>query len=144
LIGFSATPGSLVSCTTFFSSTSPWAEKQAAAWQYLKFLDSPESLTTWAIGTGYLPIRKASAESSAMQQYWQQNPSFKVAYDQLANGPENAATAGPVIGAYQGVRDAVINMLEAILITKKDVATAVSTAVTTANAAIQAYNDKLG
>ena len=32
--------------------------KQAAAWQFLKFLDEPENMTTWAIGTGYIPIRK--------------------------------------------------------------------------------------
>ena len=40
-------------------------EKQAAAWQYLKFLDTPESQATWAVGTGYLPIVKKAAASSA-------------------------------------------------------------------------------
>ena len=41
-----------------------------------------------------------------MQAYWEANPSYKVAYDQLLNGPTNVATAGSVIGNYTGVRDA--------------------------------------
>ena len=41
-----------------------------------------------------------------MQQYWQQNPAYKVAYDQLLNGPTNVATSGSVIGNYTGARDA--------------------------------------
>ena len=39
-------------------------EKQAAAWQYLKFLDTPESQATWAVGTGYLPILKKAAAAA--------------------------------------------------------------------------------
>ncbi len=42
-----------------------------------------------------------------MQAYWAANPFYKVAYDQLLNGPTNVATAGSVIGNYTGVRDAV-------------------------------------
>ena len=30
--------------------------KQAAAWSFLKFLDDPKNMTTWAIGTGYLMV----------------------------------------------------------------------------------------
>ena len=81
-------------------------EKQAAAWQFLKFLDEPENVTTWAIGTGYMPIRKSSAESTAMQDYWAQNPGYKVAYDQLVGGANNVATSGSVIGNNVGVRAA--------------------------------------
>ena len=44
-----------------------------------------------------------------IQQRWGQIPEFKVAYDQLVGGVVNAATAGPVIGDYQGVRDAVLD-----------------------------------
>ena len=78
--------------------------KQAAAWEFLKFLDEPENMTTWAIGTGYLPIRTTSADSTEMQDYWAQNPGFKVAYDQLLGGPDTVATAGSVIGRTTRVR----------------------------------------
>ena len=82
-------------------------EKQAAAWKFEKFLDQTDSMTTWAIGTGYIPIRTSSADSPDMTQYWAANPGFKVAYDQLLNGPTNLATSGSVIGANKPVRDAV-------------------------------------
>jgi len=104
----------------------------------------PESLTTWAIGTGYLPIRKASAESSAMQQYWQQNPSFKVAYDQLANGPTTVATSGSVIGNYTGARDALRDAENTMFLSGTDPKTALKNASKNATAAIQDYNTKLG
>ena len=42
-----------------------------------------------------------------MQDYWAQNPGFKVAYDQLLGGRDTVATAGSVIGEQQGARDAV-------------------------------------
>ena len=61
-------------------------EKQAAAWQFLKFLDEPAQQTAWAIGTGYLPIRKTSAASPEMKDYWAKNPTYKVAFDQLVDG----------------------------------------------------------
>jgi sn-glycerol 3-phosphate transport system substrate-binding protein len=98
--------GVLVSGGELFMVNKSSPAKQAAAWKFLKFLDSTDSLTTWAIGTGYMPIRKSSASSSEMQQYWQENPEFKVAYDQLATGPVTVATSGSVIGNYTGARDA--------------------------------------
>jgi sn-glycerol 3-phosphate transport system substrate-binding protein len=118
--------------------------KQAAAWKFLKFLDSTDSLTTWAIGTGYLPIRKSSADSSAMQQYWQQNPEYKVAYDQLANGPNTVATAGSVIGNYTGVRDAMRDAENSMFLNGTDPKTALKNAAKDATAAMQDYNAKLG
>src|SRR4051794_39896868 len=81
-------------------------EKQAAAWEYVKFLDDTANMTKWAIGTGYLPIRKSSADSADMKAYWEANPSYKVAYDQLLNGPNTVPTSGSVIGNYTGARDA--------------------------------------
>jgi sn-glycerol 3-phosphate transport system substrate-binding protein len=118
--------------------------KQAAAWEFLKFLDSTDSLTTWAIGTGYLPIRKSSADSAAMQQYWQQNPAYKVAYDQLANGPNTVATAGSVIGNYTGVRDAMRDGENDMFLNGTDPKSALAKAAKDATAAMDDYNSKLG
>jgi sn-glycerol 3-phosphate transport system substrate-binding protein len=136
--------GVLVSGGELFMVNKSSAAKQAAAWKYLKFLDQPDSLTTWAIGTGYLPIRKASADSAAMQQYWQQNPAFKVAYDQLSTGPTNAATSGSVIGNYTGARDAVRDAENSMFLQGTDPKTALQNAGKNATSAIDDYNSKLG
>ena len=136
--------GVLVSGGALYMVNKSAPEKQAAAWKFLKFLDEPENMTTWAIGTGYIPIRKTSADSAEMQQYWAQNPTYKVAYDQLLTGPVNAATSGSVIGQYTGTRDAVRDAENSMFLNGTDPKSALKDAASNANAAIEDYNSKLG
>jgi sn-glycerol 3-phosphate transport system substrate-binding protein len=136
--------GVLVSGGELFMVNKSAPAKQAAAWKYLKFLDQPDSLTTWAIGTGYIPIRKASANSTAMQAYWAQNPTFKVAYDQLLDGPTNVATSGSVIGNYTGVRDAVRDAENSMFLQGKDPKSALKDAAKNATSSMEDYNTRLG
>ena len=120
MVGPSRKGGPLVSGGTLFMVNKSKPENQAAAWKFLKFLDDPAQQTTFAIDTGYLPIRKTAAASAAMQAYWAKNPAYKVAYDQLLNGPVNAATSGSVIGDYKGVRDAVRDGENSMFLEGKD------------------------
>ena len=96
--GPSGNGGVLVSGGALFMVNKSAPEKQAAAWQYLKFLDDTEQQAIWAAGTGYVPIRKSAAASKTMTDFWAANPLFKVAYDQLLAGANNPAGAGAVIG----------------------------------------------
>lgn len=118
--------------------------KIAAAWKFAQFLTTPKIQAEWSAGTGYIPISKQAVSSSEITQLWATKPGYKVAYDQLATGVENVATAGPVIGDYKGVRDAITNMLEAILFNNTPVDQALATAKAKANAAISAYNEQQG
>jgi sn-glycerol 3-phosphate transport system substrate-binding protein len=120
------------------------AEKQAAVWDYMKFLEEPESQATWSVGTGYIPVRQSATELPAIQDLWAEEPGFKVAYDQLVDGVNNTATAGPVIGPYQEVRDAVISNLEALLGQGKSPKSAVKDAASKGSAAIEDYNSRVG
>jgi sn-glycerol 3-phosphate transport system substrate-binding protein len=149
-LGVAALPGPshkggvLVSGGELFMVNKSAPEKQAAAWQYLKFLDDPANITKWAIGTGYLPIRKSSASSTEMQDYWAKNPFYKVAYDQLVNGPNTVATAGSVIGNYTGARDAIRDAENSMFLNGTDPKTALKNASSKATAAIQDYNSRIG
>ena len=69
-------------------------EKQAAVWEYLKFLDDPQTQADFAAGTGYVPIRKSSVDLPAIKQQWAKVPGYKVAYDQLISGADDIATQG--------------------------------------------------
>ena len=142
--GKSAKGGVLVSGGALYMVNKSSSAKQAAAWKFLKFLDDPANMTTWAIGTGYLPIRKSSASSSEMEQYWQQNPAYKVAYDQLLNGPTNVATSGSVIGNYTGARDALRDAENSMFLNGTDPKTALKDASKNATDAIDEYNSRLG
>ena len=119
-------------------------EKQAAAWKYLKYLDDTETQAKWAVGSGYMPIRKSTAASPTMTDYWAKNPFARVAYDQLLNGPVNSATAGSVIGDYRAVRAAVIDGENAMFLAGKDPAAAVKDAATASTKAMKDYNQRLG
>ena len=83
------------------------AEKEAA-WRFARFLNEPEQQAAWSAGTGYLPIREAAVTLPAITTRWAEVPELRIAYDQLLEGSFNVATAGPVIGDYEGVRRAVI------------------------------------
>jgi sn-glycerol 3-phosphate transport system substrate-binding protein len=119
-------------------------EKQDAAWQYIKYLVAPEQQATWAAATGYVPIRKSATELPTIQELWSEKPFFKVAYDQLITGVDNVATAGPVIGPYQEIRDAVIDELTAMLTQDKAAKAAVKTAADQGTTAMEEYNTRVG
>ena len=89
-------------------------EKQAAAWELIKFLVAKDQIVGFATASGYVPIRRSAAASPAVQEFWAANPAYRVAYDQLL-APGGPAADGSVIGAYQGVRDAVRDGLVAML-----------------------------
>ena len=136
--------GVLVSGGALYISNKSAPEKQAAAWQFEKFLDSAASQTTWAIGTGYLPIVKAAADSSAVQAFWVKNPGYKVAYEQLLNGPTNPATAGSVIGNYVGVRDAVRDGENSMFLSGTAPAAALKDTASKVTTEIRDYNVQIG
>lgn len=117
--------------------------KVAAAWKFAQYLTTPAVQAQWSAGTGYVPISRQAVSSPEIRRLWAAKPGYKVAYDQIASGAENVATAGPVIGDYLGVRKAVQDMLEAILGSREPVDGALRKAVAAADRAIAAYNDRL-
>jgi len=120
------------------------AAQQAAAWQYLTFLDSPASQATWAAGTGYIPIRKSAVKTATIQHLWATDPGFKVAYTQLVSGPTTLATTGAVLGPYADVRTAVIDAEESMYQQGVSPTKALQTATRQVNSAIASYNQRVG
>ena len=82
---------------------------QAASWMYLSYLCNTQSQATWAAGTGYIPVRKSSAQTATVQHLWATSPGYKVAYNEINNGANTPATSGSVIGPYADVRTDVLN-----------------------------------
>lgn len=65
-------------------------EQLDAGWEFLKFIISDEMVAYNAIHSGYLPTTKSVAETETMQNFWVENPSWKIPYDQLDWGIEQA------------------------------------------------------
>jgi sn-glycerol 3-phosphate transport system substrate-binding protein len=120
------------------------ALQQAAAWMYLSYLCNTQSQATWAAGTGYIPVRKSSAQTATVQHLWVTNPGYKVAYNEINNGVNSPATSGSVIGPYADVRTDVLNAEISMFTGGVSPSKAVSTAESNVNSTISQYNDRLG
>ena len=122
--------------------------KQAAAYEFAKFLATPQVQSDWAAATGYVPVSKTAAAMSPLAQQYVRQPEYKVAYDQLLAGPVNAATTGAVTGAYgsenEGVRGAIVDALGRMLDGRLTPEQAVAAAAKEANAALDDYNSRIG
>ncbi|MFO7591813.1 MAG: ABC transporter substrate-binding protein [Acidimicrobiia bacterium] len=136
--------GVLVGGAALYISNKSDAAKQAAAWEFAKFLTEPESQAEWAAGTGYVPIRESAVELPAITDLWASQPEYKIGYDQLITGTNNVATAGPVIGDYKGVRDEVRTAETSMFTQGVSPKAALKAARQKADAAMQEYNSRVG
>lgn len=59
------------------------AERQEAAFKFIQFATSPEITAFWSQNTGYMPVRKSAVESEEMQAFFEENPNFRTAVEQL-------------------------------------------------------------
>ncbi|MDQ3696277.1 MAG: ABC transporter substrate-binding protein [Chloroflexota bacterium] len=98
------------------------AEKQDAALQFIAFATSPEITTFWSQVTGYMPVRKSAIESPEMQAFYDENPNFETAVNQL---PLTRAQDAARVFIPNG--DQIIGSgIERILINQEDVQTVFS------------------
>jgi sn-glycerol 3-phosphate transport system substrate-binding protein len=92
-------------------------EQQAAAFEFIKFATSPEITSWWSQNTGYMPVRKSAVDDPSMVAFFEENPNFRTAVEQLQyTRPQDAArvfipNGDQIIGAG----------LERITITEDDV-----------------------
>jgi sn-glycerol 3-phosphate transport system substrate-binding protein len=118
--------------------------KRAAAWQFVKYLASPQMQASVAVEGGFAPIRTDATTVPALVKKWAAEPFYRVAYDQLTTGAENASTAGTLVGDYQGLRDGIKDGLIAMLTGGLSPSAALQKAQREADAAITAYNASIG
>jgi len=126
----------------FISNKVP-AIDQAASWQFLSYLMNTQSVATWAAGTGYIPVRKSSTQTATVQKLWATNPGYKVAYNEINNGTNDAATSGSVIGPYADVRTDVLNAEISMYTQGVSPAAAVKAAAQSVNNSLSNYNGRL-
>ncbi|HEV2529235.1 MAG TPA: ABC transporter substrate-binding protein [Thermomicrobiales bacterium] len=58
-------------------------ERQQAAFAFYSHWASPETTTWWSQNTGYMPVRTSAIEGPEMTAFFEANPNFRVAVDQL-------------------------------------------------------------
>jgi ABC-type glycerol-3-phosphate transport system substrate-binding protein len=99
-------------------------EEKAAAWEFVKFMYSHDSIAEWTIGTGFIPpITRVSEDNTRLREFLAENEMMVPAIQQLAGVVQWAAFPGDaglraeemmidkrerILGGQQDVEDALI------------------------------------
>lgn len=105
----------------FIFKTTP--EREKAAWEFAKFVMSPEFQVPWALKTGYLPVCKSALENPEYKKFLEENVFIKIYVENLQYGK-----ARPPVPQYPEMSAAIGQAIEAALLQKKDPETALKEA----------------
>ena len=111
------------------------------AWLFVKYLTDAASQARWAAETGSVPVRRSAATSPAVTSSWDAVPGYRVAYEQIASSPGNAASSMPLIGAAPSV-DAAVQVALQGLASGGNAQSELSRAVAAGNAAMSDYDKR--
>ena len=94
-------------------------ERKQAAMRFVKFATDESGASMWSRSTGYMPVNVNAVESEEMQQFFEENPNFRTAVEQL---PQTRAQDAARVFVPNG--DQIIGRgLERILVNGEDVET---------------------
>ena len=132
-------PGALIGGASLWVVDHDDPVRAAAAWDFITFMVSTESQSTWAAGTGYVPIRSDALDVEPYASTVAADPRFAVALAQLESSPDALTSAGPVVGPLREIRSVLASAVAAIL-DGADVKTTLDEAAQQANNLIADYN----
>lgn len=112
-------------------------EEQTAAFEFVKYLLSPEVQAHWSANTGYFPITADSYDVPVLAEQLEDQPQISVAVDQLHDTEISPASLGALIGVeYESlVADAWEHMYDG-----GDPQSLLTSAATTVTEALDTYN----
>ncbi len=135
----SGAPGTLIGGASLWITADRGDAKAAAAFEFITYLVSPEIQSEWASATGYVPVNAGAVELEPLRTVYTDDPRFKVAYDQVAQTPDEPTSNGPVLGPLREVRVTAASAMAQIM-NGADPQTALTEAANLANALITDYN----
>ncbi|ADR35878.1 ABC transporter substrate-binding protein [Oceanithermus profundus] len=143
--GFLPVPDGVERNGTVVGGASLWLTKghpqkeQEAALTFLLWFTNTENMVRWHKGTGYFPVLNTSVKVLEWQNWFERNPAYRAAFDQLLQSKANRATQGALIGPFPEIRTIIENMVQEIF-QGKDIAKALSEADAQADQALKRYN----
>ncbi|MGG1552239.1 ABC transporter substrate-binding protein [Paenibacillus ferrarius] len=114
--------------------------EQKGAWEFIKYLATPEVQAYWSVNTGYFPITKKAYDDQLMKDNLVKYPQFKTAIDQLHATKANKATQGAVMGVFPEARQIVEGAIEETLAGKKAPKDALDAAAKSISEKLATYN----
>jgi sn-glycerol 3-phosphate transport system substrate-binding protein len=117
-------------------------EKQKAAFEFIKYMVSPEQQAFWSKNTGYFAVTKKAYDLPEMKDHLQKFPQFQTALNQLHDSPKTAT--GALLGVFPEARQTIELNLEKMIQGQVTPEKAMKDAAKTINDAIVNYNKMNG
>jgi len=115
-------------------------EEMQAAKDFVIWFTNTENAIRWHKATGYFPIRKSAVEVLEVENWFEQNPAYTKAFDQLLETKPVRSTQGALIGAFPELRTIIEQAVEKVLAGTATVDEALEAAKVEADKAIEDYN----
>ncbi|ADU29282.1 ABC transporter substrate-binding protein [Evansella cellulosilytica] len=90
-------------------------EEQAAAFDFMKFLQTPEVQAEWHLATGYFAINPSAYDEPIVSEVHEEYPQLRVPIEQLQATLPGTATQGALISVFPESRQLVVTALENML-----------------------------
>ncbi len=88
------------------------AAKQKAAWEFIKFVTSPEAQKIVVEMTGYLPTNLRAPEDAYLGPFYAKNPNYKTPVEQIERaGPWGAYPGGNTVRIWRAQRDIIAQVM---------------------------------
>jgi sn-glycerol 3-phosphate transport system substrate-binding protein len=81
------------------------ATEYAAVWRFFEHLASTDQAIAWHKGTGYFPATEDAVDALTQAGWFEENPNFLTAFDQILSGTSTIAARGVVLGDFVTIRD---------------------------------------
>ncbi|WP_240903795.1 ABC transporter substrate-binding protein [Chengkuizengella sediminis] len=117
-VGFIPFPDNMVPQGVVIGGASLWLSKeidesiQEGAWNFMKYLQTPEIQAIWHVETGYFAITPAAYDEQLVKDEHSKYPQLKVTVEQLQSTKSQPATQGALISVFPESRQQVVTALE--------------------------------
>ncbi len=115
-------------------------EELEIARDFALFMTNSENMVSWHKLTGYYPVVNESVELLESEGWFEENPNFAVAFEQLLETIPNQATAGALLGSFLETRTIIEEALQRIYNGSASVEEAMTQAKEEADARLAEYN----
>jgi sn-glycerol 3-phosphate transport system substrate-binding protein len=138
-----ATGGVAIGGGSLWMTNNHTPEEELAALKLVLYISSDEPQIAWHKGTGYFPVRKTAMKKLEAEGWFDENPNYRTAFDQLLASPETLNTAGALLGTFPETRAIIQSKIQECY-AGKPVSQALDEAAAQANELIAEWNEVIG
>lgn len=115
-------------------------EKQAAAWDFVKYAVSKESQALWASSTGYYSVNKEAYDLDLLKKDLEKTPQKLVAVNEIKDTQKTAATSGAIVGVFPELRKAMTDSMEKVYVGREKIDKIIDKMVKESDRIVKRYN----